>query len=296
MAGSAKSKNSKRRLLRISLVLFTFLLIIASAVLLLWLTARGLFSRNQHFTIKRIVVKSPGWWNGREAEIILALNTREQDWPGKKVGEVLRILRPNYREKEPTANYIKLGKTNLFGIRPKKIREKLEEIPSIDKAEVFRIIPDTLEVRIVERIPRAFLGNRKSRWVVDASGVVMDRNSCIDIDQSLPVIVGYEDEYSGKITAGMELSCLKPALDLIMKVVTEYPKFEIRFVKLGQDLQMNMNYRKINGKHKYYLVIIPRKNIDQKLFELKKTILNAEYRNDPRGVINLRYDNMGVLE
>ena len=91
-----------------------------------------------------------GYWNGNGA------NSREN--------ELMRRLG------------MRRGMT-LFGVDPGKLRAGLERIPCVESARVYRVLPDTLRMELVERTPRAVLFDRASPLVADENGIVIDNFS-----------------------------------------------------------------------------------------------------------------------
>ena len=185
MAGKSKTTTSKAtgnkiksRRLRLFLALTVSTLAVAAAIALFWGTSCFLFTHNRHLRLKNVKVFSIGWWNNRTTEVRKIIN-------------------------------IPLG-TNLFKVDLKEVKTKLEEHPSIKSAQVARVLPDTLAVKITERIPRAYLFDSNSKWVVDETSMVMDRKQCVDLDRNLPVILGLDR--NTKIEAGKQITRLSGAL------------------------------------------------------------------------------------
>lgn len=81
---------------------------------------------------------------------------------------------------------------NLFAMNLDKIRKDLESVPLIKSAEVVRILPDTLSVRVTERTALARLGadDRKSHFAVDREGFVLGPSSR---SPTLPAITGLRE-------------------------------------------------------------------------------------------------------
>lgn len=87
---------------------------------------------------------------------------------------------------------IKVG-TNLFLVDIRKLRRDIEKTPNIKSAVLSRILPGTLKVELVERLPIARLGNRADRrkyLVVDDEGIVFLARSRSSAE-ALPMITGY---------------------------------------------------------------------------------------------------------
>ncbi len=70
----------------------------------------------------------------------------------------------------------------ILGVDLDRVRDRLETIPSVDRAVVERRLPDTLNLRLVERAPIAV-------WQIDGDHLLVDKSG-----QVIPgPITGYED-------------------------------------------------------------------------------------------------------
>ncbi len=81
---------------------------------------------------------------------------------------------------------------NLFDVDIQKVRKDLESVSVVSRVEVHRKLPDTLVVRIVERIPIARLSQDDGSYhlAVDKEGYVMGPTS---LSPGLPSILGVKD-------------------------------------------------------------------------------------------------------
>jgi len=263
MATKEKAKGtekSKSRRWRFIFAAFAVVLLVAGLVMGFRFTSGFLFNENPHFLLKKITVTSTGWWNGRSARVreVLGLNDN----------------------------------VNLFQVELKKLRDMLEEQPSVRQASVYRILPDTLAVEIVERIPRAALFDSQSRWVIDETGMVMDRETCIGAERNLPVIMGLERKR--KVEAGVEMPELLPALNLITLVNTEFTDFRIAAVSIRRldELTFIVFYQ---NEEQSYKVFMPAKDLREMMFCLRSTIAKAIRTGDYRRSINLNFKGQAVL-
>lgn len=255
-------KIMQNKLFKVGVVLSAFLIVIACIVLGFWFTTRALFSKNPHFLLKSVEVASTGWWQSKSSDIIEILD-------------------------------LKVNKSNIFEINLLELRKKLEKEPSIEKVSIARVLPDSLRFNITERIPRAYLDNRKSLLVVDSSCMVMSRNSCLNINPKLPVIADYETKV--EIKPGMAMPQLKAAMDLVMLTHTDYPEFRIFVISMKntEELEFILFYE--DDKLKPYRVYMPVNDIPTRLNVLKSALVRALRSNDPRRTINLTFDGSVVF-
>ena len=124
------------------IVLFFVLLVVLLALItgLIWLGLKipnVLFKENPRFVLKRLEVTSSGYWHGRDREI------------AKRIG-------------------VNIGQP-LFDINAGEVRKKALAVHSIDSCEVQVVLPDTLVLKLTERVPRAVL-YPQTQMVVDEFG------------------------------------------------------------------------------------------------------------------------------
>ena len=135
---------------------------IAGAIWVFMLGARylgeKLFSQNDQFVIRNLDLSSDG-----------------------------KLRPPHIRE----YGHIEEG-MNLFDVDIQKVRKDLESVPVVSSVEVHRKLPDTLVVRIVERIAIARLGQDDGGYhlAVDKEGYVLGPSS---LSPGLPSILGVKD-------------------------------------------------------------------------------------------------------
>lgn len=117
---------------------------------------RAFFSENPHFTIRHLDLASDG------------------------------KLAPAY-----IREYARLETgVNLFAVDLRQVRRDLESVPVVSRATVRRVLPDTLRVRVSERVAVARLGDEAGGppLAVDREGYVLGPAS---VSTRLPVIAGY---------------------------------------------------------------------------------------------------------
>lgn len=254
-------KKPKKKYVVVGVLASFLIFVVTVAVVLFFFMTRELFSNNSHFILKNINVEAVGWWKGKSS----------------KVASVLEL---------------QIDETNLFNIQLSSLKARLESEPSIEKVQLYRLLPDTLNIKITERIPRASLNSNKSRWVVDSNGIVMSRKSCLNISKNLPVIMGFDNK---EIIAGATISVITPAVELVMESNTYFPKLLISRISLvkNEELIFTMYYSKKNNFR--YVVYMPRTNIKKMLGILQKAVESAIKNRDPRKYIKLSYNGIIVM-
>jgi cell division protein FtsQ len=81
---------------------------------------------------------------------------------------------------------------NIFFVPLNERRKQLEEIPWIEKATVMRLLPDQIQVTVVERRPVAFVRQGQQVGLVDANGVLLTMPAAMmaQHNYSFPVVTG----------------------------------------------------------------------------------------------------------
>ena len=257
-------RQKKKKLIRGIILLMMLAIIISGCILALYWLKGYMFRNNNHFILRNANIASSGYW-------------------GKDPLTANRLLQKLN---------LKINSSNLFAISTRQIRKELRSIPNIADAQVRKILPDTLDIRIEERIPRAFIGRPNSPRVADANCMVMNSVECFGVHPNLPVING---TVHTTLKAGEVHSALRPALHLIM-AVQRYKCFSVAAVSLQQpdNLIMLMDYRRGSLVRRYH-VTMPRGNYPQWLDILQSAIEDALRHGDNRNRINLTFKDRVVL-
>ena len=258
---SEERRLAGRKIWRAAAVLGLFCLITAAFILLFFLMRKAFFSENPHFRLKRMEIINGSYWKGKEK--VLGFRT------GVKPG------------------------TNVFNIDYPALRKEIEKIPGIEKAEVVRILPDKLQIKIAERIPRAVLYSPGGQLVVDEKGVVIPRQESA-IHGSLPVITRIPG--GGIVRPGDKVETLLPALNLIMTTLRNYPDIAIECIQPGngKSLQFYMRYR--GGKGYWVIIPVENRGLPYLLSALQTAIINAHWKQIKVSSFNLLYDGRVVLK
>lgn len=103
---------------------------------------------------------------------------------------------------------------NLLLISTDAIERAAETLPWVKTAEVDRILPGTVRVRITERVPAMVLSIGAARWTIDVRGRVLavGEGGAVGEKGGLPVITGADTgdiEVGGEVTAPELVDALK---------------------------------------------------------------------------------------
>ena len=257
---SDEKRLARRKIWRTVALLGIFCLIIALFVLLCLLMRKAFFSNNPHFRLNKLEIVNGSYWEGKEK----LLCARTGVAPGN----------------------------NLFRVDYDSLRKKIESIPGIEKAEVIRILPDKLSIKVIERIPRAVLYSPAGHLVADEKGVIIPRRESA-VHGHLPVITRIPGV--PYLRPGDRVEELLPSLNLIMTTLRNYPDISIECIQpdSNESLKFFMRYRGGKG----YWVIIPLENrgLPYLLSALQTAIINAHWKNLKGTTFNLLYDGQVVL-
>lgn len=248
---------------RVSLVISGLMLVLALAMLLFWLTTRSLFSRNDHFILRQVEIKGGQWWQGKDRALLEALQ-------------------------------MTIGQTNLFAVNLAELRSQLEAQPNLRAAAVARLLPDTLVIDLVERVPRAILYRAEGPWVVDDSATVIDQDQCVDPGEPLPVITGFTPGL--QLQSGVELSALRPALDLIRRCRLRYAWMQVRRLSLAIPNEVQISFR-VNSSAvaNDFTAHFQQESMGARLELLTQTVQQVLSDRNPQRDIDLRFENQVIL-
>ena len=228
------------------------------------------FGDNPRMTIRQVKVASGGYWNDRGY------------WSNRET-ELLRRLG------------IRRGMT-LFAVDPGKLRAGLERIPCVESARVYRVLPDTLQLEVIERTPRAVLFDRASPLVADENGMVIERRESLVATGrwDLPLISGVPLKYQ----PGQKDPRLAPAMELIMQTVSRYHNFKIREVALKSPERMECFFNYGGGRTIYRAIFPVRRyesRIDGLLLALESALIEARRSGEDKRNFNLSFDGQVVM-
>lgn len=255
----------KNRKIRIWSAVVAILLLTVGMCLLIWFLYGEMFAGNPRYIIRHVRVSSheAGFWKGRKDLICDILHIQE-------------------------------GKTNLFTVDPGKFRTRLlEREPSIQSVRVIRELPDTLNFHIVERTPVALVNGFRSRLVVDSKTILMQKNRCMDISRTLPVIFGIPD--ISEYPPGSSVYRYKAAVNLIILVQTSYPDLRIGVISVKQKGQLVFSVYYRNDPY-FYRVEMPDRELSRHLQVLSTTLEEMRKNRNPRRNINLLFRNQVIIK
>ena len=256
-------QSGKKAINSVIWLLLAILLCIGLLIAGLYFAGNWFFYQNRHFTLRVLDLQEngPGYWGNKHT--LLAARAG-----------------------------LKLQQDNLWKIDPAKVRNRIMEIPSIASCEIRRILPDTLQVTISERIPRAAIENPSSPRVLAADGTVLNRYESLAMPGALPVITGFG--MAKAPAAGSKCPAADNALKLLNECLRNYPDISIIYINIARKDRMECFLRYRNRRT--YKAILPAEGrFDYLLSALQSTIIDVLKNNDPRTTFDLSYRGQVII-
>ena len=256
-------QSGKKAINSVIWLLLAVFLCIGLLVTGIYFAGNWFFYQNRHFTLRVLDLQEngPGYWGNKHALLTARAG-------------------------------LKLHQDNLWKIDPAKVRSRILEIPSIASCEIRRILPDTLQVTISERIPRAAIENPSSPRVLAADGTVLNRYESLTMPGVLPVITGFG--MTKAPAAGSKCPAADNALKLLNECLRNYPDISIIYINIARKDRMECFLRYRNRRT--YKAILPAEGrFDYLLSALQSTIIDVLKNNDPRTTFDLSYRGQVII-
>lgn len=143
------------------------------------------------------------------------------------------------REQILTAGNIVEGR-NIFTINIAAARDAIDNLPQVERAEIQRVLPNRINIQIIERRPIAWVTARadedpstsEKSFLIDARGVVMRSKTVLPEYLHLPVISGVE---VGNLAPGQRVQSfeMQAALDLV-RLNVDSTRFQVRNIDVSK--------------------------------------------------------------
>ena len=265
---SSRPGLSKKAKFWIGLSLAVCIPVIAGV--LLWLAYRVLFPNNPRLIVNSIrLAGNSGYWS-----------PADPDERQERMDRILSILRirpggtPMFSGKEEYGLAYMAGKHRT-------------EIPELERADIWRVLPDQMIFELHERIPVANLG---TNYYIDDSATVLDKSAYYDVSASLPSLsckpssVRTSGDASpfkrGEVLAD---SSIRTVLNFIRLARLEFTDVHPKYIYIAQDfIQCDLLYKNDPG---VFTILIPLRVREEQLRDdifgrllpkLESTIRNHE--------------------
>lgn len=169
---------------------------------------------------------------------------------------------------------------NLLALNLNEIRRRLESVPVVQSVEVSRQLPDTLIVRVDERLAVARLGaDTRMALAVDRTGHVLGPGS---LRPNLPAVVGLREP---GLRPGMTITdpLFRDALRVLDLCERPHLSPYVRLRSINISDPENLDLRLMNGEQ----VRIARAHIEPRMVELVGILRDHRQQNRVAGLINM---------
>ena len=190
---------------------------------------------------------------------------------------------------------IEIGRNNLMNLKLKAIHERFAGEPLIKNAEVRRVLPDTLHIRLTERVPAAVL-HCSPPLHIDADGFILPYN-VKDIPDTIPHVTGVRNPsqlHPGQKTDDQMLAAALRLLQLV-RIRPDGRYLDIALIQLDyQQRQLRLIVRALPFSPVFRSgaqVVVPVMGMSAALDRLNDIILHKVKTNGTISVVNVTYVN-----
>jgi len=180
---------------------------------------------------------------------------------------------------------------NIFQVNLARVRDRLQQLPQVDEAQVLRKLPGEIDIRITERKPIAWITSDKQisdpfasdvAFLVDARGVLMKEKKLLPEYLGLPLITGCTSESlePGKTVASFEG---KAALELLRLSTRSF--MQTRF--LIREIDLSKGYCLVVSDKNHSRVTFGFDNLDAQLERLEQFLVYADDSKQELATVNL---------
>ncbi len=241
-----------------------YALIPITGIFLIWafcyLFVKLIFTENKRFIIKTVNISSRGNLENKK----------------EKIYKLLGI------EKDISSN---------LTIDTEQMRKKILEIPSVADVQIIKQLPNSLNIKIYEKIPRATLFRRRSKFVIDYECQVMDKTNMKN--SYTPLIVGLMVD-SQKLSFGDYLTVIKPAMNILKEINEKYPKFKITKIDLSDKNKIEF---KLFANRKIYTIITLRNdNKKEALEKISYALQDTSSKRERPRTIDTSYEDIIIVK
>jgi cell division septal protein FtsQ len=180
---------------------------------------------------------------------------------------------------------------NIFSVNLAQVRDRLQQLPQVDEAQVLRKLPGEIDIRIVERKPIAWITSDKQisdpfasdvAFLVDARGVLMKEKKLLPEYLGLPLITGCTSESlePGKTVESFEA---KAALELLR--LSTQSVMQTRF--LIREIDVSKGYCLVVSDKNHTRVTFGFDNLDTQIERLEQFLIYADDSKRELATVNL---------
>ena len=257
-----KSKTAVDFKTKLAVFLTLAIIVIAGIVFGSVFLYHQIFTENPRFNLSKLIVESNGYWNNKN-------------------NELLRLTD------------LKLHKDNIWKLSLSSLRKKVLLLPGVENCDVIRVIPDTIQFIITERIPRAQLAEFRA-VMADSDTYAIPTAVAMKTNGKLPFIMGLDPKLEIKVN--QKIPELEFAMFLIMKTIRDFSEFEIIAINVENPDYYTLYLRYNGGKRKMVIMPVNYQDVDIKFIALRTAMSQAEIKNVEYRVFDLSFKDRVVCK
>ena len=178
-----------------------------------------------------------------------------------------------------------------------------QEIPELERADVWRVLPDQLIFELHERIPVANLG---TNFYLDGEGTVLDKSACYDVSASLPSLACKpadarvsKDNTSFKRGEVLSETSIRTTLEFIRLTRLEFTDVKLISVYVSQDShQCRLRYK---NAPRVFTILLPlyvdNEQLHDDIFGRLLPKLDSSVRNrEEEDILDLRFKDRVIAK
>ena len=252
----------KKLILKIALIFVIFGVVLCGLIFGAIYLYKAICTENSNYVLRNVEVVSNGFWNKRDRD-------------------VSRFLK------------LKLSGDNIFNLDLKMLKNKSLLLPGVKYCEVRRILPDTLQLDFVERIPRARIAYH-SAYLVDEEGIILLKKYCMTVPQNLPVITGVSRRE--KFSVNKQVPEFANAMQMLLRVLRYYSDIEVVAVDVSDREFLKFYVRYARGRMRQAIMPNSMDGADLRLKALRTALIRSHVLNDSVNIYNLSFEGRVVCQ
>ena len=252
----------KKLIMKIALIFVVFGVILCGLIFGAIYLYKAICTENSNYVLRNVEVVSNGFWNKRD----------------KAVSKFLKL---------------KLSGDNIFKLDLKLLKNKALLLPGVKYCEVKRILPDTLQLDFVERVPRARIAYHNA-YLVDEEGIILLKKYCMTAPQNLPVITGVSRKE--KFSVNKQVSEFTNAMQMLLMVLRYYSDIEVVAVDVSDRDFLKFYVRYAKGRMRQAIMPNSMEGADLRLKALRTALIRSHVLNDSVNIYNLSFEGRVVCQ
>lgn len=223
---------------------------------------KAVCTENSNYILRKVEVISNGFWNGKD-----------------------RIISDSLK--------LNMQQDNIFKLDLENIRTKTLRVPGVKHCEIRRILPDTIRISLIERVPRAKIAGHNA-YLVDEEGILLYKKYCMTTSQTMPLIVGAPSQ--SKFEVNRRIPEFINAMQIHLHTLHYYSDIEIAAIDVSDKNFLKFYVRYNKGKLRQAIMPNDLQAVDLRLKALRTALIRSHNANDNTKIYNLSFDGRVVCQ